>query len=636
MSRWHFFSIPSAFAAALLLWPVQGNTEGQQWTTANGDDMAQKYSIATQITPDNVKNLAVAWSIHTGDLKTTQEKTSWSATPLFINDTVYVSTPFYRIFAVAPDTGKTKWIYDSKAMTAGRPGRPAERMTGKTRGLAYWQASHPVAGQPCQRVLYMGTADGHLHAVDADTGHACEAFGNHGVLNVNQWNTINPKFPYQLTTPPSVYRDTLVTGWGGVDWTWQNSPPGTVFGLDARTGQLKWTFNTIPEDARNRIGTANVWAAMSVDVKSGLVYLPVSSPESNYYSGERQEPMPYITSVTALHADTGEVAWARQLIHDDIWDLDTNSAPTLVDIHKDGKTIPALAQSSKQGFIYVLNRLTGEPIYPMVETPVPQSDVPGEHASPTQPFVRIPEPTVPDRMPGISKIADWATLGGCSREYSGYRDDGKYTPPSLRGTIAYTPTTGGAEWGGGAVDPTTQTYVINSSNVAQVYKLMTREDYNERVKKLGSAAGSPEYGSRYAAHIYTFLNLWGMPCWNPPYGTMSAYDLKTGKMLWRKPFGQVQQWGFYMPESWGSVNIGGPVITKTGLIFIGASMDSRVRAIDLKTGDVLWKHLVAAPAVSTPAVYTYKGKQYVMFTAGGNGIVAPRVGDQLVAFALPN
>jgi quinoprotein glucose dehydrogenase len=192
------------------------------------------------------------------------------------------------------------------------------------------------------------------------------------------------------------------------------------------------------------------------------------------------------------------------------------------------------------------------------------------------------------------------------------------------------------EWGGGAVDPATQTYVVNSSNVMQIYKLIPRQQFDALYAKIGRAAGSTEYESPFAAHIYTFLNEWGMPCWNPPYGTMSSYDLKTGKLLWRHPFGQVQQWGFYMPESWGSVTIGGPVITKTGLIFIGASMDSRVRALDLKTGEVLWKAMVAAPAVATPAIYIYKGKQYVVFAAGGNGIVAPRVSDQLVAFALPN
>jgi quinoprotein glucose dehydrogenase len=374
---------------------------------------------------------------------------------------------------------------------------------------------------------------------------------------------------------------------------------------------------------------------MSVDVPNGLVYLPVSSPENNYWGGDRLEDMPYATSITALHADTGEVAWVRQLVHHDIWDVDTNAAPTLVDIHKDGQTVPALVQTTKQGFLFVLNRLTGEPVYPITETPVPASDVPGEKASPTQPFTAVPEPTTPRYFPGISWIADLASFGQCSRDYAQYHDQGKFTPPSLSGSVAENPTTGGMEWGGGAVDPSTGVYVVNSSNVIQIYKLIPRAQFDPEYAKIGRLAGSPEYESPYAAHIYTFLNEWGMPCWKPPYGTMTAYDLNTGKTLWRKPFGAVQQWGFYMPDSWGSVTIGGPVVTKTGLVFIGASMDARVRAINLKTGDVLWKHMVDAPATATPAVYTYKGRQYVVFAAGGNGIVAPRLGDQLVAFALP-
>ena len=636
MKKWPHFLAATALIGAAFLLPVRGIASDEDWSDFNGNAKAQKYSTAAQITPGNVKTLAVAWSIHTGDVSEggpgKSPKTAWQSTPLFVNNMVYVSTPFYRIFAVAPDTGKVKWIYAAKTIS----NDPKSTFHGRNRGIAYWAAANPVAGQPCQKILYIGTVEGHLHAIDADTGQLCQSFGDHGVLNVDQWNAINHKFPFELNQSVSIYKDTIIIGWAGVDWTWEDSPPGSVFGVDARTGQKKWEFQTEPENMRSKIGTTNVWAAMSVDVQNGLVYLPVSSPESNFWGGNRKQDMPYATSVTALHAETGEVAWARQLVHHDIWDIDTNAAPTLVDIQKDGKQIPALVQTTKQGFVFVLNRLTGEPIYPLEERPVPQSDVPGELAARTQPVPTVVEPTTPWNFPGISTIADIASGGQCSRDYAGYRDEGKFTPPSLKGTVAETPTTGGMEWGGGAVDPTTQTFVVNSSNVIQVYKLIPRREFNTLYAKVGAAAGATEYESPYAAQISSFLNLWGMPCWTPPYGTLSSYDLKTGKLLWRHPFGQVQQWGFYMPESWGSVTIGGPAITKTGLIFIGASMDSRVRAIDLKSGDVLWKHQVDAPAVSTPAVYTYRGKEYVVFAAGGNGILSPRIGDQLVAFALPN
>ena len=321
-------------------------------------------------------------------------------------------------------------------------------------------------------------------------------------------------------------------------------------------------------------------------------------------------------------------------MHHDIWDYDTNSPPVLVDIKKDGKTIPALVQSSKMGIFFVLNRLTGEPIYPIEERKVPQSDVAGEQSSPTQPYAATPEPTVPDRFPGISKLADIASFGQCSRILEKLRYEGRYTPPSLQGTLAYPSTAGGVEWGGGAVDPRSGVYVVNSSYVAQIYRLIERKDYEAQAKQGSKDDYYPQNGAPYGFYLHNFVNFLGMPCWNPPYGTLSAYDLNSGKLLWKKPFGEVQQWGFYMPKSWGSVTIGAPLITKTGLVFIGASMDARVRAIDLKSGDVVWQALVDAPAVANPATYIYKGKQYVVFVAGGNAILKPQASDQVAAFAL--
>jgi quinoprotein glucose dehydrogenase len=605
---------------------------GEVWDAFGGNQLAQKYSTATQITPANVKDLQVAWSTHTGDVGGPGHSTSWGASPLFVNNTVYVGTPFYRILAVEPDTGKVKWSYSANA----HDGKP-EKRGHNSRGVAYWAASAPQLGQPCQKMVYIGTSDGELHGVDANTGKSCAGFGHDGVVDVNAWLTTNSKWKIGLTQPPAVYKDTLILGWAGSDWTYKTENPGTVYGIDARTGALKWTFNIIPPDMVNQTGTANVWAGISVDPETGLAFVPTSSPSPNYYGGDRQQPMPYTTATVALDAETGEVRWSRQLVHHDLWDVDINSAPTLVDLHKDGQTIPALVQATKMGFLFVLNRNTGEPVYPIEERPVPASDVPGEHASPTQPYVPVPEPTTADHMPPVSKLADFVSFGQCSRWAARLRDEGRYTPPSIRGSISWPATVGGVEWGGGAVDPTTATYVVNSDQVPQVYTLIPRA---EAAKQYGDALrGKGGYfaqqGSPYAFRLENFLNMWGMPCWAPPYGTLSSYDLNTGKLLWKKPFGQVQKWGFYMPESWGSVTIGGPAITKSGLVFIGASMDSRVRAIDLKTGDLLWKHLVDAPAVAQPAVYTYKGKEYVVFVAGGNGILTPRMSDQLVAFALP-
>jgi quinoprotein glucose dehydrogenase len=630
----------AAAAACVTLLPMgragaQGpnNDPPQVWDAFGGNQQAQKYSTATQITPDNVKSLKKAWEVHTGDVSSGAHETSWGATPLFANNTVYVGTPRFRVYAVEPDTGKTKWVYAA----GGAAGKP-ENQGLKNRGVAYWAAANPVAGQPCQKMVYLGTMDGELHGVDADTGKLCPGFGDHGVLNVDKWNTINHKWKIGLIQPPAVYKDTLILGWAGLDWVYKTENPGTVYGIDARTGALKWTFNPIPKDEQDQTGTANVWAGISVDPETGLAFLPVSSPSPNYYGGDRLKEMPMVTSTTAVNAETGEVKWSRQEIHHDIWDLDINSAPTLVDLNKNGQKIPALVQATKMGFLFVLNRNTGEPIYPIEERPYPASDVKGEVAAKTQPYVPLPEPTVADTTPPVSLLADITSFGECSRWKARIRDEGRYTPPSLRGSVSYPATVGGVEWGGGAVDPTTGTYVVNSDSVVQVYTLIPRADADKILqgKQRGPGGLSAQEGSAYAFRLENFLNMWGMPCWAPPYGNLLSYDLNTGKLNWKKPFGAVQKWGFYMPDSWGSVTIGAPVITKSGLVFIGASMDSRVRAIDLKSGNVLWKAIVDAPAVAQPAVYTYKGKQYVVFAAGGNGILTPRLSDQLVAFALPN
>jgi quinoprotein glucose dehydrogenase len=250
--------------------------------------------------------------------------------------------------------------------------------------------------------------------------------------------------------------------------------------------------------------------------------------------------------------------------------------------------------------------------------------------------VTTPPPTVSDQWPGISTLADVLSAGYCSRTFHKLRYDGRYTPPSLgAGTLTFPPTPGGVEWGGGAVDPQTNTYIVNSSNVAMIYRLIKRQDFAAAKKQGDPSNFYAMEGSPYGFELTNFVNYLGMPCWKPPYGTISGYDMNSGKLLWRHPFGEVQHWGFYMPKSWGSVTIGGPVITAGGVVFIGASMDSRVRALDEKTGQQLWQAQVEAPAVSIPAVYTYHGREFVLFTAGGNSILMPRVSDQLVAFALP-
>ena len=607
-----------------------------EWSSFNGDLAAKKFSPLDEVTPGNVHRLEKAWEHHSGDVsdgKGALPKTVWSATPLFVDDTLYLGTPLYRILALEPDTGKLKWSYDTRSRLEALT-QPAL----KNRGVAYWASAAALAGSRAfgERRVYIGTMDATIHAVDARTGTRCTDFGEDGVLDVNRWNAPDAPWPLSVLQAPTVWRDTLLFGWAGKDWESTVEPPGSVFAVDARTGALKWTFQPIPSEERGSTGTANVWASLSLDEARGIVYVPVSSPSPNFYGGERREALPLATSVTALDAESGTVIWSRQLVHHDLWDYDTNAPPTLIDLERDGRTVPALVQTSKQGFLYVLDRTTGEALFPIEERAVPASTVPGEVAAPTQPFVDMPPPTNAARWPGLFWLADLVSCGACRRRAARSREEGRFTPPSLEGTLVYPPTSGGMQWGGGAVDPASGHYYINSSNIVQLYRLIPREEYERVATGSGDEQGYyPQSGSPYGIHLTNFLNWLGMPCWKPPYGELSAYDLNAGTLLWRRPFGRVRRFGLDMPRAWGSPTIGGPALTAAGVLFIGASMDARVREIEAATGEELWSARVAAPAVATPAVYRYRGRQYIVFVAGGNPILTPAVSDQVVAFALP-
>ncbi len=562
--------------------------------------------------------------------------TVWSATPIFANDTLYIGTPFYRILALDPATGAERWSFNSQSKLEALT-QPAL----KNRGVSYWEADDPVAGEACQKIVYIGTMDARLFAVDADTGTLCEGFAKGGVLDVNQWNTVNDRWPLSLLQPPTIVGDHLILGWAGKDWALEQAPPGTVFSLNARTGALEWTFEVLSDEMREQSGTANVWTQMSADEELGLVYLPVSSPSPNYWGGNRAEPVPLATSTTALDVETGEVVWSRQWVHHDIWDYDVNSAPTLMDITVDGKEIPALMQATKMGFLFVVNRKTGEDVWPIEERPVPSGDgtVEGEVYAPTQPFPTKPAPLLDQaEKPEIWGLADAVGFGECSRLWDDLWYEGMYTPPTTRGegALAYPDSAGGVQWGGVAFDPVSQTAVMNTSHIVQYIKLYDREAYQEANSGSGNEQGfAPQEGAPYGLRLENAVNWLGMPCWAPPFGELVAVDMHTGDVRWRRPVGASQKYGFYMPEAWGSPTIGGPAVTAGGVVFIGASMDAKLRAYSLETGEELWSDQAMAPAVANPAVYEYQGREYVAFVAGGNSILKDQVGDQVVAYALP-
>ena len=609
------------------------------WDSFHGQLNAQKYSPLKQITADNVNKLKKIWEFHTGDVsdgKGDTPATVWSATPIFANETLYIGTPFDRLIALDPGTGKEKWQYDTKSSR-----KALTQPVLKNRGVSYWQAKKPVAGQACQKIVYIGTVDGKLFALDADSGKPCKEFADNGVLDINQWNTVNAKYPLSILQPPTVVGNHLLVGWAGKDWAFAEAPPGSVFSINAQTGEREWTFDAIPAAIRQRTGTANVWTHMSADEAHGLVYLPVSSPSPNYWGGNRVDPIPLGTSTTALDINTGKVVWSRQWVHHDVWDYDINSAPTLMDITVNGKQIPALIQATKQGFLFVVNRLTGEDVWPIEERPVPQGDgsVQGEVLSPTQPFPTKPAPLLDQsKKPAIWKLADMVGAGQCSRLWDNLTYEGMYTPPTTKGegTLTYPDSAGGVQWGGVAFDPEKQIAIVNTSHIVQYVKLYSREDYDKADKDSGNESGfAPQEGAPYGLRLMVANNWLGMPCWQPPFGEIVALDMHTGDVKWRRPVGASQQYGFFMPESWGSPTIGGPAVTAGGVVFIGASMDAKVRAYSVDSGEELWSDQVEAPAVANPSVYEYKGRQYVAFVAGGNTILKDQVGDQVVVYALP-
>lgn len=612
---------------------------GPVWDSFHGQLNAQKYSPLDQINADNVNDLEKVWEVHTGDVADGSgdlPATVWSATPVFANDTLYIGTPFYRILALDPATGEEKWSFDTQSSLEALT-QPAL----KNRGVAYWQADEPIAGESCQKIIYLGTMDAQLFAVDADTGEQCTGFANNGVLDVNQWNNTNDRWPLSLLQPPTVVGNHLILGWAGDDWAYEQAPPGTVFAIDARTGEREWTLQVLSEEMREKSGTANVWTHMSADEQLGLVYLPVSSPSPNFWGGNRTEDVPLGTSTTAVDVETGEVVWSRQWVHHDLWDYDTVAAPTLMDITVEGEEIPALLQATKMGFLFVVNRETGEDVWPIEERPVPDGDgtVEGEVYAPTQPFPTKPAPLLDQsEKPKVWALADLLSFGECSALWDDLWYEGLYTPPTTlgEGTLGYPISAGGVQWGGVAFDPESQTAIVNTSHIVQTVKLYNREDYEKADRGAGNESGfAPQEGAPYGVRLEVAQNWLGMPCWEPPFGELVALDMSTGDVTWRRPVGASQQYGFFMPESWGSPTIGGPAVTAGGLIFIGASMDAKVRAYSLETGEELWSDQSEAPSISIPAVYEYKGRQYVAFVSGGNTILKDQVGDQIAVYALP-
>jgi len=614
----------------------------QDWQHYGGDQGGRHYSAAQQITRANVAQLQVAWVHRSGDsekLSAWMENTSAQATPILLpaaaGESLVYCTPFNRIIALDPGTGVERWSHDPGIEMEGE--RPF-----RCRGVTYHEELRVDATAPCRHRLFTNTHDRRLLAVDALTGEACADFGDNGQVTLHGHG--QPADMISNSSAPLAASGMVITGSTVVDFHYARAPRGTVQAYDSLSGELRWQFDPLEGHAGS--GGANVWAPMSVDTANGLLYLPTSAASPDYYGVERPGNGLYANSVVALDLYTGAVRWHFQHVRHDLWDYDTPAQPILFEWRKNGETIPALAQLTKQGFVFVFNRLTGEPLWEITEQPVPPSQIPGERASPTQPKpIAPPQLLDPFLMPGEAwGLTPW-DRNDCAEQLAALDNLGLFTPTSENLTLMYPGSLGGANWGGGALLGNSGVLLVNINNVAFTGQLIPTPTglVDSEEKQDHPAAGHrmrvTMQGTPYDIEIGSLQSPLGIPCNPPPWGKLVAVDLFKGTIAWEAALGSVHEMGpvtapFHI--EWGTPNLGGGIATAGGLFFIGATMDRQIRAFDASDGETLWQYTLPVDATATPMTYVYRGKQYVVINAGGHHMFQRGTGDYLYAFALPN
>lgn len=620
-----------------------------EWREFAGTKGGSHWSELNQIDRGNVGQLELAWEHQSGDSHPGGEGhgATWlQATPLVVNGTLYYNTPFMRVFALDPQTGEERWVFDPVLRDRSVDG--PYPLSG--RGLAYWEEPEPVDGKPCQRRLLYGTRDSELIALDADTGKPCADFGNAGRVALREGLDADaPAWEYYPTSPPLVMGDLAILGALVADNVRTDAPGGVVRAFDVRTGDLVWAWDPVPPDwseqnqpgERYARGTPNVWSILSGDEERGLVFVPTGNASPDAYSGDRRGLDYYSSSTVALDAKTGEPVWNFQAVHHDVWDYDTPAQPQLFQIPRVAGGRAAVVQPTKMGFLFLLDRETGEPLFPVEERPVPQAGgVAGESLSPTQPFPSQPPPLHPDVVKpwGFTPI----DRAWCEEEIARYRWDGFFTPPTETGSIQTPHSSGGMNWGGLAIDPRTGVAIFNQTEVANVTWLVPRERFEQldASEIVYPNEAYPMTGTPYGFKRKTLMSNIGAPCTPPPWGTLNAVDLATGELLWRVPLGNMRGlapfpvWALY--GDIGVPNFGGGVSTAGGLHFVAASTDRYFRAFDVETGEVLWETRMPYAGHATPMTYrlTPDSKQFVVIAAGGN--ILTEIGDGVRAYALPD
>jgi quinoprotein glucose dehydrogenase len=628
----------SASGDALAGWPFYGSDAG-----------GTRYSRVDQIDRANVPALEEAWRIRTGDLAAEPPPPShmaFQATPIEVDGLLVLPTPLGRVLALDPETGQERWRFTSTVQGSEYPEYTS-------RGVAAWEDPARAAGEPCRRRIFAATVESRLFALDAATGAPCRDFGAGGEVNLREG--VGPLRPwdYATSSPPVVAGDLVIVGSAIGDNQRVDSPRGIVRAYAARSGALRWAWDPIPRDtsdpahagwdpeAARRTGSANAWAPLSLDAERDLLFVPTSSPSPDYFGGERPGDNRYANSVVALRASSGEVVWHFQLVHHDLWDYDVPAQPTLTSVRRDGAEIPVVVQATKMGHLFVLHRETGEPVFPVEERPMPASDVPGERAWPTQPVPLQPPPLVPQALTpdDVWGLTPW-DRGRCRERLARLRNEGIFTPPSLQGTLMLPGNAGGTNWGGVAVDPERRIVVLNATNLAFEVRLIPRDAF-EREEAEGGALFreyAPQWGTPFGLMREPILSPLMLPCTPPPWGTLTALSLDTGEILWRRPLGSVpDRIPIPLPIALGLPNLGGPLVTAGGLVFIGAAMDGVLRAFDIETGEERWSDRLPAGGNATPMSYRLRsdGRQFVVIAAGGHGKLGTRRGDYVVAYALP-
>jgi quinoprotein glucose dehydrogenase len=635
-----------------------------QWSTYDGNPAGQHFSSLSQINTSTVSHLTPAWVFHTGALSmpgSINKLAAFETNPILWDRNLFFDSPFDQVFSVDAITGKELWTFDPHV------DRNAQRSIVTSRGVALWHGSATPAGQPrpaCRDRVYVATLDARLIALDATNGHLCGDFGTNGSVDLTKDIALKVGDDYEITSPVAVLGDSLVVGSSIGDNRAVEEEFGIVRGFDARTGNQLWAWDPISwaRTEHPRTGAGNAWSAMAVDPEHGLVFVPTGSASPDFYGVFRPGDNRDANSVVALDARTGRRVWGFQVVHHDLWDYDVAAEPTLFTFRPAHSTpVPAVAIATKMGMVYVLNRLTGEPLFPVQERPVPQSTIADEKTSPTQPFSSLP-PLAPLTL-GPNDVSNLSSQDQtfCRTQLASLVNQGIYTPVSTKDTLLYPGSLGGVNWGSAAIDDRTGIFYANVNRLAYITRLVPLETrwqefiafvhqvlhklfslvhhkaapaasknaHQFRAPDTGGVELSAQTGTPYRVYRAPFIAPDGMPCTPMPWGASVAVNLNTGQLLWRRPLGTM------VPgKLTGSPTLGGPIVTAGNLLFSAATVEPLLRAFDATTGDELWQGALPAPAQATPMTYQLDGRQYVVIAAGGHGSAGITQSDAVVAFAL--